>query len=304
MTNVNFRTNTWDNIGTTLNTNSLEDALNKSSLNYEVIQAPVFTEIGNTKIEMEDKRAMVRNTDNHVYGIVSDRYVPLQNKDAFDFINLIDTNIKFVKAGETFTGMIYIIGELNEMNILGDEFKTYVIFQTSHNGKYQLAMSICPLRIVCQNQFNLSFKESNSTFLIRHTKNMDLKLKVAADALSEMSNYMKVFNEKAELFAKQKITEHNLTKFINYMFPTNEDMSQRVLENVEEEKAKFIKAYMNEDNLNFRGSAWGLINGLTDYITHREYKRKVQNIEEKKFMETILVTDRLNDSVKYISQLV
>lgn len=302
MTNVNTRTNTWSEIGTNVaNSNNLEEVLKNASLDYNVVGQPIFTEFGKEKIKLNDKVAMVRENDGHVYGIVSERYVPMQNKDAFDFINYIDEDIKFVKAGETNTGLVYIIGELNEMNVLGDKFKTHVIFQNSHNGRYQLAMSICPLRIVCQNQFNIAFKESNSTFLIRHTKNIDTKLRIAADALSEISNYMKIFNEKAELFAKQKITESKLTQFMNFMFPTNEKMSEHVLESVEEEKAKFIKAYMNEDNRNFQGTAWGLINGVTDYITHKDFKRKVENAAEKKFVETIINADKLNQAINYIS---
>lgn len=304
MTNTMTRTNTWDAIGVDLNTSKLSEALTKSGLDYEVASQPVFTQIGDQKIKIDGRVCMVRNNDNHVYGIVSDRYVPIQNKDAFDFINYIDEDIEFVKAGETFTGMIYIIGKLKDMNILGDKFTTYVIFQNSHNGRYQLATSICPLRIVCQNQFNLSFKESNSTFIIRHTKNIESKMAIAADTLKNISNYMTIFNEKAQLFAQQKITEHNLTKFINFMFPTNEEMSQRVLDNIEEEKTRFVKAYMSDDNRNFKGTAWGLLNGVTDYLTHKEYKRKVENLGEKRFMETILVTDRLNDSMQYISELV
>lgn len=296
------RTNTWKAIGTDVKTTNINEVLEKANLNYTVTTSPVFTEFNGKQIQVPNRMSTVRD-DGHIYGIVSDRYVPMQNADAFDFINYIDEDINFVKAGETFTGLIYAIGELTEMNVLGDKFKTYAIFQNSHNGAYQLAMSICPLRIVCENQFNISFKESNSTMMIRHTKNIESKLRIAADTLNGISNYMKVFNEKAELLAKQKITESNITKFMNFMFPTNDTMSQRIIDRVEEEKTKFIKAYMAEDNQNFKGTAWGLLNGVTDYITHQEYKRKVENANEKKFMETILIANNLNSSFDFIQSI-
>ena len=299
---MNARTATWENIGINLNTEDFSTVLSNSNLDYEVSRQPIFTTIGDEKIEIESRKAIVRD-DGHIYNVMSSSYTPIQNKDAFDFINYIDDNIKFVKAGETAGGLIYIIGELHEMNILGDQFKTYVIFQNSHNGRYQLAMSICPLRIVCQNQFNIAFKESNSTFIIRHTKNVESKLKIAADALNSISHYMTIFNEKAQLFAAQGISESKITKFLNFMFPTNEEMSAKMIEKVEEEKQKFIKAYNSNDNQNFKGTAWGLINGLTDYITHKEYKRKVENADEKRFVETILVSPILNSSVNFIKSL-
>lgn len=299
---TNTRTSTWANIGTTLNETSIDETLRKSGLDYTVIANPLFTTLGDKKIDVPKNRVIIKDNGD-VCGVVSDKYTPMQNKDAFDFINYINEDIKFVKAGETKSGLVYVIGELHEMDILGDKFKTYVIFQNSHNGRYQLAMSICPLRIVCQNQFNISFKESNATYVIRHTKNIESKFAVAAETLHQISNYMELFNEKAQMFAKQKIDATQITKFLNFMFPEKEGMSEKAIDRLEEEKQKFLKAYNGEDNLNFRGSAWGLLNGLTDYITHKEFKRKVELADEKRFIETIVVANNINASMDYLQAL-
>lgn len=299
---TNTRTSTWENIGTTINETKIDDVLVKAGLDYAVIASPLFTEMNGKKIEIKSNNVIMKSTGD-ICGVVSDKYVPMQNKDAFDFINYINEDIHFVKAGETKSGLVYVIGELNEMNILGDKFKTHLIFQNSHNGKYQLAMSICPLRIICQNQFNLSFKESNATYLIRHTKNVESRMAIASESLHKISDYMNSFKQKAELFAQQKVDATQVTKFLNYMFPEKENMSDKALIKLEDEKAKFLKAYNSEDNQNFKGSAWGLLNGLTDYITHKEFKRKVELPEEKKFIETIVVANNLNSSMEYLQSL-
>lgn len=299
---TNTRTSTWENIGTTINETKIDDVLVKAGLDYTVIASPLFTEMNGKKIEVKSNNVIMKSTGD-ICGVVSDKYVPMQNKDAFDFINYINEDIHFVKAGETKSGLVYVIGELNEMNILGDNFKTHLIFQNSHNGKYQLAMSICPLRIVCQNQFNLSFKESNATYLIRHTKNVESRMAIASESLHKISDYMNSFKQKAELFAQQKVDATQVTKFLNYMFPEKEGMSDKALIKLEDEKAKFLKAYNADDNQNFKGSAWGLLNGLTDYITHKEFKRKVELPEEKRFIETIVVANNLNSSMEYLQNL-
>lgn len=296
------RTSTWENIGTTINESKIDDVLIKAGLDYTVIASPLFTEMNDKKVEVKSNNVIMKSTGD-ICGVVSNKYVPMQNKDAFDFINYINEDIHFIKAGETKSGLVYVIGELNEMNILGDKFKTHLIFQNSHNGKYQLAMSICPLRIICQNQFNLSFKESNATYLIRHTKNVESRMAIASESLHKISDYMNSFKQKAELFAQQKVDATQVTKFLNYMFPEKEDMSDKALIKLEDEKAKFLKAYNSEDNQNFKGSAWGLLNGLTDYITHKEFKRKVELPEEKKFIETIVVANNLNSSMEYLQSL-
>jgi len=299
---TNTRTSTWNSIGTDLNTTDFSTVLKDAHLDYTVKCQDVTTEINGEQIVIPGRKAIVRD-DGHIYGVLSKNYTPIQNQTAFEFINDIDEDIKFVKAGETYNGLIYIIGELNKVNILGDEFIPHVIFRNSHNGGYSLATSICPLRVVCQNQFNLAFKESNSTFIIKHTINAENKMAIASDALKNISHYMKVFNEKAELFATQKIDEAKVTKFINFMFPINEEMTPKAIEQAEEQKTRFIKAYQSDDNLNFRGTAWGLINGLTDYITHKTYKRKVENADEKRFIDTICIGDKLNESMDFIKAL-
>lgn len=291
-----------ENIGTTINETKIDDVLVKSGLDYTVIASPLFTEMNGNKYEVKSNNVIMKDNGD-VCGVVSNKYVPMQNKDVFDFINYIDEDIHFVKAGETKSGLVYVIGELNEMDILGDKFKTHLIFQNSHNGKYQLAMSICPLRIICQNQFNLSFKESNATYLIRHTKNVESRMAIASESLHKISDYMNSFKEKAELFAQQKVDATKVTKFLNYMFPEKEGMTESAMIKLEDEKAKFLKAYNAEDNQNFKGSAWGLLNGLTDYITHKDFKRKVEMPEEKRFVETIVVANNLNASMEYLQSL-
>ena len=301
-TTMNGRTATWNGIGVDLNTNDFSEVLTNAKLNYRVNMMDAFVNIGEEQVTIPNKKVVVRD-DGHIYGVVSKNYTPIQNEEAFDFINFIDEDIKFVKAGETYNGLVYVIGQLEDVNVLGDKFTPHVIFQNSHNGGYSLATSICPLRIVCQNQFNLAFAESNSTFTIRHTKNANSKMAIAGETLKNISQYMKTFNEKAELFASHKVSEVQVTKFINFMFPEKEDMSENAINKLNEEKTKFINAYNSSDNSNFRGSAWGLINGLTDYITHKEHKRKVENAEEKKFIETILVANGLNNPINYLMNL-
>ena len=303
MTNTTLnRTATWNNIGINFNTSDISEVLKKAQLDYKVEPTDTYIKFNDKEILVPGKKTIVRD-DGHIYGIVSENYRPVQNVDAFDFIKYIE-NVIFVKAGETYNGLVYVIGKLEDVNILGDAFTPYIIFQNSHNGGYSLATSICPLRIVCQNQFNIAFKESNSTFIIKHTKNVESKMAIAAETLKNISSYMKIFTKKAELFAANKVNDLQVSKFINYMFPIKDDMTDKAIEKLEEEKTKFIKAYQSEDNSNFRGSAWGLINGLTDYITHKEYKRKVENANEKRFIDTIMVANTLNHHMEFLSSMI
>lgn len=302
MTNLFERRNTWSNIGYELNTKDVDEALRLTKLDYEVNLQDVFTEVDGQKIKIPDKKAIVRD-DGYYYNVMSDKYTVIQNKDAFDFVKYINDDMTIVKAGETYNGLVYMIGKLPGFKVLDDDFDLYTIFQNGHDGRHKLAMSICPLRLVCENQFNLAFKESNNTFNIRHTKNIETKVKLASEALTEVSHYITTFSNYAEELSCKKVSNVQISRFLDDMFPIKETMNQSMIDKIEEEKCKFIKAYEHNDNQNFKGTAWGMINALTDYITHKEFKRKIEFAEEKRFIETIVLNDKLNEQFNKIIAL-
>ena len=277
-----MRTNTFTNLGTnTIGATTVEEALRIGGLDYEVQKKPIYLADGT---EIHGYKSTVRNTDNHIYGIVSDKYNVVQNREGFGFINYLKDDIQFEKIGETSGGMIYLIASLEPIRILGDEFKPHLIFRNSHNGRFQLQTTICPLRIVCQNQFNIAFKESPNTITIRHSSQAEVRLKEAFHVLKGTADYMKELNIKAEQWATTKVSNQQINKIIEELFPLNNDMKDFQIQRLEDSKLSFIQAYKTNDNGNFQNTMWGLINAYSDYITHREPTRKTATSEENKFV--------------------
>lgn len=294
------RTATWSGIGTdVIGASNLNDVLKRSNLDYNVKKVPVMTQEG---IMIPGRMATVRESDNHVFGIVSDTYEVCQNREAFDFVNYIQDDIKFVKAGETLGGMIYIIAELPQVNVLGDSFKPNVIFQNGHNGGISIRAAICPLRIVCQNQFNWSFKNTNNTVTIRHTSTMEGKLVEARSVLATTAEYMNALTMEAEKLASSKISEKSVYKLVDEFFPVNEEATIRSANTIQMKRDALISAYLNDDNQNFRGTVWGLINAYSDYITHSAPSRKTENWMENKFTYVTFNPVLISQFVSFVTE--
>lgn len=161
-----MRTATWNGIGRNVaDCRDMEQVLKASGLDYEVEKRPVFMNAGPVDMTeamtaIPNRFVTVRTSDNHPYDVVSDKFEVIQNRDAFDFVNYMGDEVQFEKAGETTGGMVYIIAKLPEVSILGDAFIPHVIFRNGFNGKVKITAAICPLRIVCQNQFNFAFKNT------------------------------------------------------------------------------------------------------------------------------------------------
>ena len=133
------RTSTWSAIGTDVaNAKNINEVLHAANLDYTVEKQKMITEGG---IEVPRRFATIaRYADDSTryLGDVGDTYTICQNSDAFSFVDEIHDELKFVKAGETHNGLIYVIGELPSIDILGDTVTPHVILQNGHNGRFQL----------------------------------------------------------------------------------------------------------------------------------------------------------------------
>lgn len=280
------RTTTWHAIGKSVEEcKDLKGVLAASDLDYEVVKMPLFisdgTRVPNRFVTTrpEPKGGL------HMYDVVSDKFEIIQNRDAFDFVNYMG-DIQFEKAGETAGGMVYIIGKLPEMDILGDTFVPHVIFRNGFSGKVKITAAICPLRLVCQNQFNFAFKNTQNAVTIRHVQNAEQKLEEAREILKLSADYMQELNAMAEHYAGIKLGKRDLDLLLDQMFPMAgaEQMNAFKRHQLEEQRERFKKAYLADDNSNFRGCAWGLINAYTDFITHKVPQGKPEIRDEGKFM--------------------
>lgn len=283
------RTTTWHAIGKSVEEcKDLEGVLSASGLDYTVNKVQVFApgQDLNHVVPVPNRFVTMREEDHHMYDVVSDKFEIVQNREAFDFVNYMGDDLQFQKAGETENGMVYIIGKLPGVNILGDAFTPYVIFRNGFTGKIKITAAICPLRLVCQNQFNFAFKNTQNAVTIRHVQNAHDKMEEAREVLKLSADYMQEINAMAEHYAGIKLGASDLDKLLDSMFPIvdAEHMNSFKLHQLEVSREKFKHAYLADDNSNFRGTAWGVINAYTDFITHRAAMGKSETKEEGKFM--------------------
>ena len=296
------RTATWNRIGTAISkAQNVEEALNIANLNYEVEKVPVFLENGfqvpgafaTKKVGMED-----------TFGVVGKKYEVVQNLEAFNFVDtLIPEGMKFIKAGET-SKMIYIIASLPDTYILDDKVTPYLIFQNSHCGKSTLRATITPLRIICQNQFNWAFRKASNKITIRHTRSAKERLEAAKSILLQNSEYLDQFKLEAEKLATTKISKGQLDAVIQTTFPILPEANAKSITKIEEKREKFLLAYNAEDNQNFKGTAWGLVNAYSDFTTHKELRKETETAMENHFIKTTLKGEGLTPFIQNLNTII
>lgn len=300
---LDFRTPTWETIGKNVSDcKNIDDVLKKAHLDFEVEkQRHYAVQSDGSKFELKHSKVTVQKGTTNYFGIVSNSYKICQNSEAFDFVNYMTDDIKFIKAGITAHGICYIIAALPELEILGDSFIPHIIFQNGFNGKIAVKAAIVPLRIICQNQFSIAFQESNNSFSVKHSSSMEEELWQGRKLLINAGNYIKILREKAEMYAGIKLDHLNLSKVFDFLFPKGDEMSEIQLAHIQTKKEEFMRAYNAPDNSNFKGTAWGVINAMSDYMTHYT-PRNTQKAVENKF-EKITFTPYLNNLCNFLLEV-
>ena len=306
-----MRTSTFANIGTDISScKTSEQVLNAAGLNYNVIKKSIKYEgTDGTYYDYPDKVLTMNESTGNIFGVVSSKYEICQNRDAFNFIDYIgnDTEgFEYVKAGEisngSGSGLVYIIAKIPDIQLLGDDITPYIIFQNSHDGMNSVKATISPLRIVCQNQFNLAFKEASNTVRIVHSSQMNTRLTTARSMMHDVATYMSTFESTAESLATKKISFDQIVKIFNDVFKYDpEKMTNKQVMNFEMNRAEFLSCYKSEDNQNFLGTAWGVINGAADYMTHHTGVRKPT--ADAMFVNTTLLSVALNQIFQRVNAI-
>ena len=294
------RTATWTNIGSNIRkASTVQEALELSGLNYTVEKVPVYLDNG---LQVPGAFCTKREDSDITYGVVGSQFEIVQNIEGFDFINnMIPEGLKFLKAGEN-KKFIYIIAQLPSIDVLGDEVAPHIIFQNSHSGSTTLKATIAPLRIVCENQFNITFKKANNKISLRHTKSIKGRLHTAQEVLIQSSEYLSEFQKSALLLAQKKVSKSQVDDLMDKIFYIKEEFTPTQVRRVEEKRDKFLKAYQAEDNQNFIGTQWGLVNAYTDFVTHKELRKDTPQALENHFIKSTL-KGSINDFVREVSRL-
>lgn len=267
--------------------NNMGEALKISGLDWEVKSKPLFNEDG----DMYDKfRANVRESDGKLLGVVTDKYEVVQNWEAFDFVdNLVSEGFKFDRAGSFRDGRsIWVMGNLPKTQILGDDISNNVVFVNSHDGSSGVKVMMTPVRLICSNMMNLALRKADRIWATKHTRSIFSKMEEAKYTLGLANKYIEELNLEAERLAQKKITINEIEAIFDIIYPVDKNKdSERKINNISIIKDNFVQCYNEADIAQFKGTAYGAINAMSDLVSHRIPNRTSDSFYENSWNRLI-----------------
>lgn len=204
-----------------------------------------------------------------VFAVVSDRYRPLQNRDAFGFFDpLLRGWADLEAAGALHDGEVVWVQVRVRENIeiqRGDSIERFLLLRNRHDGKGGISIRFTPVRVVCQNTLRQAELANQAFATVRHSKNMEERLaEVRHEALREIvETYSeRIRSEFATMIGctlSAKVQDDLLTELysVRPKKPGEGRVSRR--ERIE----RRLEEQPQVDPLAGKGSAWALYNAIT-----------------------------------------
>ena len=285
----------WHGLGTPVEeAPTSHEAIRMAGLDWNVDSKPIFTDNG---IEIPGYKANTRDIDGSVLGIVSDRYQVVQNKEAFEFTDmLIGEGCTYETAGSLFGGKkVFLLARMPQTKILGDEVDPFLCFTNNHSGTGSIQACCTNVRVVCNNTLNIALSTASRKWSCRHIGNIQSKMDEAKRTLELANSYNDALAEFAVRAANTRITEAQQNKIISVLFPLPSDSSERMKNNIEKSIADFKNCLNAPDITKFKGTAWWMINAASDYIYHRAPNRYTSTFEERRMNTAIVGSDFISN---------
>lgn len=258
---------------------SVEDALEKTGLNWDVELRPTFFRAADGQLRPIDKGfVVVRNDTDVPLGRVGSDYTPLRNSLALASADrLIETGAakldsvfelkggKRVGASLALNDTISIAGE--------DPMQFYITLITSHDGSQATMATVTPIRLWCTNQLSVSIKQARHAWSVRHLSTIEAQLAEVKSELEFVATYEKEFEKIGTALALKKMSENELRMIADAAlgFVKNDESRKKAVDGVIETWT--TSSLIGDD---YKNTAWGGFNAVTEWIDHRRNYRSAE----------------------------
>lgn len=282
----------WEGLGTNVRSaGSANEVCRLAGLDYEVKTERIYTADGQPIPNMVATRRYDSNVPSTVYGVVSNRYTPVQNHIGFEFIDALFNHDGFEveTAGQFDDGkIVWVEAKLPQRNMVEEKIDPYLVFTNRHDGKGSVRIFLTPVRIICKNTLNYAIKGAqNRTFSVRHTTTAEQRLGVARETVDNYFAYLDAMEKVIEHQKRVLLTDNHLDQMINKLLPFDEEESTRVKERVMANRDE-LRRYYNVSDLDGVGNnGFRFINAVSDWATHRTPARQTANYVGNLFQSTL-----------------
>lgn len=276
---------TWDEIAAS---GLLNYSIVKQQLNHPITGDPINAW---ATFRLDPGKTL---SDSLFLGTVGEDYKVIQHGEGFKMLDALVNSVDgahYETAGALGDGeRVWGLADLGlSINVGADKQNGYIMFVTGHDGSTSHQYRLVFTRVVCQNTLSAAMSErTKAKLVIRHTKNADVRLANAHEALANIKGDMLSVEEKLRFLATRKITRETASSLFDRLFPKSKDAEGAEKESTRRDNiiSNILALYESNDGDAFpeqRGTAYNLLNAVTEYTDHVRLSNTGARVESAMF---------------------
>lgn len=250
-----------------------QEMLQRAGMDWDVELRPLWRKMSDGSFKEHPKAREVYRCDNEeTLGVVRGHYQLFSNREAFAFGDaLVESgDAHWAEAGMQLGGArVFMTMKIGEgFTVLGeDDYEMYVFIRTGHDGYVSISASVVPFRVTCLNQNQLVIAKRRTSWTIQHTSSANTRIDEARRSLAITLEYQDEFTQVADKLAVTRVTDHKAEMILDTILPEKRSRRDQML-------AEIVAHYNMSPTVEpYRGTAYGLLNALTEYMDHFKRSR-------------------------------
>ena len=271
------------NVAEAVNSNQ---AIGLAGLDWLVEQWPVSAVApdGWGTVTARDFVANVRTDTKGVLGVVSKKYRPFQNAEAFAFADAVvgEGDAHYETAGALRSGRrVWMLLKLPDELRAGpeDRIQPYLLVYNTFDGSSCLRALLTSVRVVCQNTLNLALGHARGEGVtIRHRGDLQGRVEDARRTLGLVQRRLKAFGQEIEVIKSIPMANGRLARYFDGLLPPlGEKASDKERSNRLRTLDQLHANFSNDLNTlpGMRGTLWAAFNAVSEWADHeRRFRGK------------------------------
>lgn len=298
----------WHGLGNKVEAGVTDEQMVKAAgLDWNVRLVPLFTKLEAKYNELTGRIGMVRDDTGALLDIVGSRYQPAQNHEILRFFReYVAVGDMTLETAGSLTGgqRIWALARLSKEFKLkgGDLMRTFLLLMNPHQYGKGMIIKLVEERVVCRNTVTIALAEAGKQVKLWHNRPFDEAVQQSAKVrLGIALERHEQFQEQAEMLAAKEIDEKQAVKAAAVAFGEDEELHEKPTADHSRAVRRVIDLWNGEgigsQLESAKGTAWGLLNGVTQFVDHEYGRTQQRRLEHAWFGNGQVVKNRALDAL-------
>lgn len=256
---------------------SIEEWQLAAGMNFEIMDTDVQYATGFGRGIVPSKKVLYRSDTGDALAVVGKGYKVVQPKEVLEFYRDLTETAGFtldtagvLKAGKKYWALASI-GE--ETKILDDTIKGYLLLGTACDGSMATTAMFTSIRVVCNNTLGFAMNEvengRNSNFIRIPHRSMFDEAKVKAQLGIAASSWNQ-FMASVETWSETQVSPDRAKEYFDEIASYKNTQGDTIISHRTSDKLMelFTGQGKGSNMKSAAGTAWGLVNAVTEYVDH------------------------------------